>query len=56
MTSEREKKAVMAMEVEERLQLVEELLARIWQTVGQRAQASAVFGEPIPSRARDRER
>jgi uncharacterized spore protein YtfJ len=47
MTSEREKEAVMAMEVEERSQLVEELLARIGQTVGQRAQTSAVFGEPV---------
>ena len=52
MTPEREKEAVMAMEVEERSQPVEELLARIEQTVGQNAQASAAFGEPIPSRAR----
>src|SRR5262245_15015778 len=37
----------MHVEAGERLQLVDELLERIGQTVGQRAQVSAVFGEPV---------
>ena len=34
-------------EVGQRSELVEELLERIGETVGQRAHASAVFGEPV---------
>jgi uncharacterized spore protein YtfJ len=41
------KEAVMAMEVQERSQLVEDLLERIGETVGQGAKVSAVFGEPV---------
>src|SRR5262245_14679135 len=37
----------MHVEAGERLQLVDELLERIGQTVGQRAQVSTVFGEPV---------
>jgi uncharacterized spore protein YtfJ len=37
----------MPVETQERSQLVNELLERIGQTVGQRAQVSAVFGEPV---------
>src|SRR5512132_1641152 len=37
----------MAVEVQERAQLVNELLERIGQTVGQRAQVSTIFGEPV---------
>ena len=37
----------MAVETSERSELVNELLERIGQTVGRRAQASAVFGEPV---------
>jgi uncharacterized spore protein YtfJ len=37
----------MQTEPEERSRLADELLQRIGQTVGQRAQASAVFGEPV---------
>jgi len=37
----------MSVEGEERSQLVSDLLERIGQAVGQRAQASAVFGEPV---------
>jgi uncharacterized spore protein YtfJ len=36
-----------AVEAEKRTQLVDELLERIGQTVGQKAQVSAVFGEPV---------
>jgi uncharacterized spore protein YtfJ len=37
----------MATETGERAHLVNDLMERIGQTVGQRAQASAVFGEPV---------
>jgi uncharacterized spore protein YtfJ len=37
----------MAVEAQERSQLVNELLERIGQTVGERAQASTIFGEPV---------
>jgi uncharacterized spore protein YtfJ len=37
----------MAVTAQERSQLVTELLERIGQTVGQKAQASAIFGEPV---------
>jgi uncharacterized spore protein YtfJ len=37
----------MAVETSERTELVNELLERIGQTVGRRAQASTVFGEPV---------
>ena len=37
----------MAVEARERSQLVNELLERIGETVGRRAQVSAVFGEPV---------
>ena len=37
----------MPAEVGQRSELVDELLERIGETVGQRAQASAVFGEPV---------
>jgi len=37
----------MAVETSERSELVNELLEQIGQTVGRRAQASAVFGEPV---------
>ena len=37
----------MPVEPEERSQLVNELLERIGETVGSRAQVSAVFGEPV---------
>jgi uncharacterized spore protein YtfJ len=37
----------MTADTEARSQLVNELLERIGQTVGQRAQASAVFGDPV---------
>ena len=37
----------MSVEVRERSQLVNELLERIGQAVGQRAQVSAVFGDPV---------
>src|SRR6266542_3324131 len=37
----------MAVAAQERSQLVNELLERIGQTVGQRAQVSTVFGEPV---------
>jgi uncharacterized spore protein YtfJ len=37
----------MAVEAQERSELVNELLERIGQTVGQRAQASTVFGEAV---------
>jgi len=37
----------MPVETTERSELVNELLERIGQTVGRRAQASAVFGEPV---------
>jgi uncharacterized spore protein YtfJ len=37
----------MPVEAREQSQLVNELLERIGQTVGQRAQVSAVFGEPV---------
>jgi uncharacterized spore protein YtfJ len=36
-----------ATQVENRLELVEELLQRIGQTVGERANASTVFGQPV---------
>src|SRR6185437_1716047 len=39
--------AVMPTETTERADLVNELLERIGKTVGQRAQASAVYGEPV---------
>jgi uncharacterized spore protein YtfJ len=41
------KEAVMAVEVQERSRLVEDLLERIGESVGHRAQVSAVFGEPV---------
>ncbi len=37
----------MAVEAQDRSQLVTELLERIGQTVGQRAQVSTIFGEPV---------
>jgi hypothetical protein len=37
----------MAVDVQERSRLVEDLLERIGESVGQRAQVSAVFGEPV---------
>jgi uncharacterized spore protein YtfJ len=37
----------MAVEADERTQLVNELLGRIGQTVGQKAQASTIFGDPV---------
>jgi len=37
----------MPVEVQERSQLATELLERIGQTVGQRAQVSSIFGEPV---------
>lgn len=37
----------MAMDSEKRTELVDELLDRIGQTVGQRAQVATVFGEPV---------
>ena len=37
----------MAVTAEERSELVNELLERIGQTVGQKAQASTIFGEPV---------
>jgi len=37
----------MAVDTQERKQVVTELLERIGQTVGQRAQASSIFGEPV---------
>jgi uncharacterized spore protein YtfJ len=37
----------MAVEEQKRTQLVNELLERIGQTVGQRAQVATVFGEPV---------
>jgi uncharacterized spore protein YtfJ len=37
----------MTVEAQERSQLVNELLERIGETVGRRAQVSAVFGEPV---------
>jgi uncharacterized spore protein YtfJ len=37
----------MSVSIDERSQLVNELLERIGQTVGERAQASAIFGEPV---------
>jgi uncharacterized spore protein YtfJ len=37
----------MAVDADERTQLVNELLERIGETVGQRAQASTIFGEPV---------
>jgi uncharacterized spore protein YtfJ len=37
----------MTTNVQERSQLVDELLERIGRTVGQQAQVSAVFGEPV---------
>ena len=37
----------MSAEAQERSQLVNELLERIGETVGRRAQVSAVFGEPV---------
>ena len=37
----------MAPEVQEHSQLVNELLERVGEAVGKRAQASAVFGEPV---------
>jgi uncharacterized spore protein YtfJ len=37
----------MAAETSERAHLVNDLMERIGQTVGQRAQASAIFGEPV---------
>jgi uncharacterized spore protein YtfJ len=37
----------MAAETQEHSQLVNELLERVGETVGKRAQASAVFGEPV---------
>src|SRR5215472_16362202 len=39
--------AVMPVETSERSDLANELLEQIGRTVGQRAQASAVFGEPV---------
>jgi uncharacterized spore protein YtfJ len=41
------KEAVMDVETGQRSELVEELLERVGQAVGQRAQASAVFGDPV---------
>jgi uncharacterized spore protein YtfJ len=37
----------MAVEGQERAQLVNELMERIGETVGQRAQVSTIFGEPV---------
>jgi uncharacterized spore protein YtfJ len=41
------KEAAVQVEEVERSRLADELLRRIGETVGQRAQASAVFGEPV---------
>lgn len=37
----------MAVETQQRSELVNELLERVGQTVGQRAQAATIFGEPV---------
>src|SRR4029077_6098741 len=42
----------MPVEAQERSQLVNELLERIGETVGGRAQVSAVFGEPVQREGR----
>src|SRR6187397_1497248 len=41
------KESVMAVTPQERSELVNELLDRIAQTVGQKAQVSTIFGEPV---------
>src|SRR5262245_38570153 len=41
------KEAAMHAETEQRSQLADELIERIGQTVGERAHASTVFGEPV---------
>jgi uncharacterized spore protein YtfJ len=43
----RRKESVMAVAAEERSELVNELLKRIGQTVGEKAHASTIFGEPV---------
>jgi uncharacterized spore protein YtfJ len=43
----RPKEGFMATGTHEQSQLVNELLERVGETVGKRAQASAVFGEPV---------
>src|SRR5262245_26266022 len=45
------KEAVMQVEAEQGSRLVDDVLERVGQTVGQRAQASAVFGEPVQREA-----
>src|SRR5689334_9316108 len=47
MTTQPREEAVMSTETSERSELVNELLERIGQTVGTRADASSVFGEPV---------
>src|SRR5215216_6879412 len=47
MARERRKEAMMATQTQERLQLVDELLERIGQTVGDKANVSTVFGDPV---------
>src|SRR5919197_369653 len=42
-----ERRPAMAVEAEERSQMVNELLERIGKAVGERAQVSAIFGEPV---------
>jgi uncharacterized spore protein YtfJ len=37
----------MAVDAQERQQVVTELLDKVGQTIGQRAQASSIFGEPV---------
>jgi uncharacterized spore protein YtfJ len=43
----RGKESLMAVATDERSQLVNDLLERIGQTIGEKAQASAIFGEPV---------
>jgi uncharacterized spore protein YtfJ len=47
MKAPRGKEPVVTVEAQSRSQLVNDLLERIADTVGRRAQASAVFGEPV---------
>jgi uncharacterized spore protein YtfJ len=47
MVVNRREETVMATQTSDRAELANELLERIGQTVGKRAQASAVFGDPV---------
>jgi uncharacterized spore protein YtfJ len=47
MVMNRREETVMATHTSDRAELANELLERIGQTVGKRAQASAVFGDPV---------